>query len=70
MTKVSLVVLGTVRDHLGWDQSARWFEVADDKATVAGVLESIPTGTDSTLLDFLAEDGEMRPEYMIRLNGG
>ena len=68
MARVSMVALGTVRDGLGWDASAREVEVAG--GTVKDVLLSVPLEEEGTLYDFLTEDGEIRVEYMIRLNGG
>ncbi len=68
MVNVSLVALGSVRAGLGWSESFRSVEA--EGGTVGEVLGSVPLGEGGTLLDFLTEDGEMRPEYMIRLNGG
>ncbi len=68
MTTVSMVTLGTVRAGLGWTESAR--KIDTEGTTVRDVLGAVPFSDGSSLLDFLTEDGEMRPEYMIRLNGG
>lgn len=68
MTNVSIVTLGTVRAGLGWTESARAIET--DGNTVRDALDAVAFSDGSSLLDFLTEDGEMRPEYMIRLNGG
>lgn len=70
MTKVSIVALGTVRDRLGWDVSARELELADTHATVGDVLQAVPTEQGGTLYEFLTEAGNLRAEYMVRVNGG
>lgn len=70
MTKVSIVALGSVRDRLGWDVSARELELADADATVGDVLQSVPTEHGGTLYEFLTEAGNLRAEYMVRVNGG
>jgi hypothetical protein len=69
VAKVKLVALGTVRDALGWDESAHEIEVPG--TTVGDALRSVPAREGGTLLELLTdEDGAMRPEYMIRLDGG
>jgi hypothetical protein len=69
VAKVKLVALGTVRAALGWDESAHEIEVQG--TTVGDALRSVPAGPSGTLLELLTDErGEMRPEYMIRLDGG
>jgi len=70
MTKVSIVALGSVRDRLGWDVNAREFELADADATVGDVLKAVPTEQGGTLFEFLTDAGNLRAEYMVRVNGG
>jgi hypothetical protein len=69
MAKVKLVALGTVRDGLGWDTSAHDFDV--EGTTVADALRTVTLEDGRSLLEFLTtEQGEMKPDYMIHLDGG
>lgn len=70
MSKVSIVALGSVRDRLGWDVNARELELPDADATVSDVLQAVTTEHGGTLCEFLSESGTLRPEYMVRVNGG
>ncbi|MBI4322118.1 MAG: MoaD/ThiS family protein [Chloroflexi bacterium] len=65
MVKARVTALQSVRRAIGW--SSREVDFAG--GTLEDLLRQIQTGDGQTLYDFLVENGELKPDYAVIVNG-
>ncbi|RLF98344.1 MAG: molybdopterin synthase sulfur carrier subunit [Thaumarchaeota archaeon] len=65
MTKVKVLVFVSLRDKVGWSQK----EVMVDGDKIRDLLKSIKSVDGRSLYEIVTENGKLRPNFLILLNG-
>ena len=65
MTKVKVLVFASLRDKIGWSQK----EVLVNGDKIRDLLRSIKSIDGRSLYEIVIENGKLRPNFLILLNG-